>query len=145
MNIQNFQSIATHLLQKHYGLTLNDTEFSEQRSVQVILAHGQRPYEAINELAEERDLHRTDLEGPWGTPSKQQLTKADEDLALAKSLSVFEMGEEIVHCPTCGSRTNFGELGGQRQHHTCLNASCGAEFITEPVEDTEEEPEEDFA
>lgn len=44
---------------------------------------------------------------------------------------VYLIGEEVMTCPRCGSRTEFDELDHGRQRHTCLFSSCGYEFYAE--------------
>ncbi len=54
-------------------------------------------------------------------------------------------GEEMVHCPLCGSRTEFGELPRDSwQLHVCLK--CNHSFIAVPAgpEEDEVEPARDF-
>ncbi len=35
-----WQTLLTYLLQQHYGLTLNDTEFSDERVIEACLCRG---------------------------------------------------------------------------------------------------------
>jgi hypothetical protein len=51
-------------------------------------------------------------------------------------IPLFGSGEEITHCPSCGSRTDFLDRG-QKQLHWCLNKTCEAVFYTEPDEENE--------
>ena len=58
-------------------------------------------------------------------------------------LVMYGYGEDMVHCPLCGSRTDFGELPRDGwQVHVCL--SCNHSFIAVP-EDSEAEPARTFA
>ena len=50
-------------------------------------------------------------------------------------LVMYGYGEEMVHCPLCGSRTEFGELPRDGwQVHVCR---CNHSFIAVPDEETE--------
>lgn len=82
MNIQLFQKIAEQLLQKHYGLSINDTRLCEQDYLAVLVDGNCRPFEYINEHAKDCDLGRIDVEGGYGAPSKAMLTSNDEIAAL---------------------------------------------------------------
>lgn len=55
-----WQTLLTYLLQQHYGLTLNDTEFSDERVIEACLCRGVSLCEALNAFAEKYALVRTD-------------------------------------------------------------------------------------
>lgn len=55
-----WQTLLTYLLQQHYGLTLNDTEFSDGRVIEACLCRGISLCEALNAFAEKYALVRTD-------------------------------------------------------------------------------------
>lgn len=42
-----WQTLLTYLLQQHYGLTLNDTEFSDERVIEACLCRGMSLCEAL--------------------------------------------------------------------------------------------------
>ena len=53
---------------------------------------------------------------------------------LAESEGVVLLDEDPVTCPSCGARTEWDDLASgpnPRQLHTCLNAVCGRQFVTE--------------
>ena len=131
MNVKTFQAIATALLQKHFGLELGDTNLTEVNVVQALIEAGHRPFEVINETANDCDLTRIDVRGPWGIPQSVALVPADEMAVLNGIYKTFILGEEIPTCPDCGSRTDFDELSDKRQHHVCLNRACRNEFFGE--------------
>jgi hypothetical protein len=60
-------------------------------------------------------------------------------------LIVYGYGEEVVHCPLCGGRTEFGELPREGwQVHVCQK--CNHSFIAVPDEPEDEtDPERNFA
>lgn len=55
-----WQTLLTYLLKQHYSLTLNDTEFSDERVIQSCLCRGMSLREVLNAFAEKYALVRTD-------------------------------------------------------------------------------------
>ena len=53
-----WQMLLTRLLEQHYGLTLNDTPFSEERVIQEHIDAGITLADAINFLVEKYELVR---------------------------------------------------------------------------------------
>lgn len=78
MTPKEYQTIAGKLLEKHYGITLNDTGLQEEKTINRLIFNDVRPYEAVNFEADENDLNRIDKTGSFGTPSQDQLTINDE-------------------------------------------------------------------
>ena len=58
-----WQMLLTRLLEQHYGLTLNDTPFSEERVIQEHIDAGITLADAINFLVEKYELVRIDSRG----------------------------------------------------------------------------------
>ncbi|HCR4091618.1 TA system toxin CbtA family protein [Citrobacter freundii] len=58
-----WQMLLTRLLEQHYGLTLNDTPFSEERVIQEHIDAGITLADAINFLVEKYELVRIDHRG----------------------------------------------------------------------------------
>ncbi|XNM63966.1 TA system toxin CbtA family protein [Escherichia coli] len=58
-----WQMLLTRLLEQHYGLTLNDTPFSEERVIQEHIDAGITRADAINFLVEKYELVRIDRRG----------------------------------------------------------------------------------
>lgn len=138
MNVNLFQKIADVLLQSHFGIALNDTHLGSAIVVSSLLTNNIRPFDAVNEHAEECDLVRTDIRGPWGVPTLVLLQRKEEHVALRTVQPSHLYGEELVHCGLCVARTEFDELddiGPGVQHHRCLNPACGHEFMAEPEDD----------
>lgn len=63
MNVELFQRIADYMLKKHYGITLDDTYLHKKRIVAECINQGFRPYQVLNEHADESDIVRIDKEG----------------------------------------------------------------------------------
>lgn len=55
----------------------------------------------------------------------------DQHKAHHGALPVYIMSDQPERCAKCGVRTEFSELGGGRQVHTCLNSACRYRFILE--------------
>ena len=58
-----WQILLTRLLEQHYGLTLNDTPFSEERVIQEHIGTGISLADAVNFLVEKYELVRIDRKG----------------------------------------------------------------------------------
>lgn len=58
--VQVWQLLLTHLLNKHYGLTLNDTPFGDDRVIQAHINAGISLCDAINFIVERYELVRRD-------------------------------------------------------------------------------------
>ncbi|EML9471519.1 toxin CbtA [Klebsiella pneumoniae] len=58
--VQVWQLLLTHLLNKHYGLTLNDTPFGDDSVIQAHINAGISLCDAINFIVERYELVRRD-------------------------------------------------------------------------------------
>ncbi|ASY77740.1 TA system toxin CbtA family protein [Pectobacterium polaris] len=58
-----WQQLLTYLLEKHYGLTLNDTPFCEENVIQEHIDAGITQLNAVNFLVEKYELVRIDRNG----------------------------------------------------------------------------------
>ena len=72
-----WQTLLTYLLQQHYGLTLNDTEFSDERVIEACLCRGVSLCEALNTFAEKYALVRTDRRNNGITGPSHGITATD--------------------------------------------------------------------
>ena len=61
--VEIWQKMLTHLLAKHYGLTLNDTPFSEEKVIQEHIDAGITLANAVNFIVEKYELVRIDRKG----------------------------------------------------------------------------------
>ncbi|HEN4996615.1 TPA: hypothetical protein U6I48_002106 [Klebsiella aerogenes] len=61
--VEIWQLLLSHLLEQHYGLTLNDTPLSDECVIQDQIEAGISLCDAVNALVEEYDLVRTDRSG----------------------------------------------------------------------------------
>jgi cytoskeleton-binding toxin CbtA-like protein len=58
-----WQTLLTHLLNQHYGLTLNDTPFGNAGVIQKHIDAGVSLCDAVNSIVEKYALVRTDRQG----------------------------------------------------------------------------------
>ncbi|EPV9582123.1 TA system toxin CbtA family protein [Escherichia coli] len=66
-----WQTLLTRLLDQHYGLTLNDTPFADERVIEQHIEAGISLCDAVNFLVEKYALVRTDQPGfSAGAPSQ---------------------------------------------------------------------------
>ena len=66
-----WQTLLTQLLDQHYGLTLNDTPFADERVIEQHIEAGISLCDAVNFLVEKYALVRTDQPGfSAGVPSQ---------------------------------------------------------------------------
>jgi hypothetical protein len=155
MNTNMFKAIASNMLTKHYGISIDDTMLGTEDYVSSCIDQNRQVFEEINHIAYKHDLERiTKKSGPFGLSVFNHVDMEDQRHAMCEvATATFSHGDEIVTCPHCGSRTEFEELAVHSvsaaadlpvssQHHKCLNAECGFEFISE--EETEDEFDEDF-
>ncbi|WP_336285430.1 TA system toxin CbtA family protein [Citrobacter arsenatis] len=72
-----WQTLLTHLLDRHYGLTLNDTPFGNNNVIQEHIDAGISLCDAVNFIVEKYDLVRTDRNGFSAETSSPLLSSID--------------------------------------------------------------------
>ncbi|WP_439413187.1 TA system toxin CbtA family protein [Enterobacter ludwigii] len=72
-----WQRLLTYMLDHHYGLTLNDTPFGDVDAIQECIDAGDPLVDALNEMAEDNNLERTDNRGKSCLSVPSLLTPAD--------------------------------------------------------------------
>ncbi|MCD9264599.1 TA system toxin CbtA family protein [Citrobacter youngae] len=72
-----WQTLLTHLLDRHYGLTLNDTPFGNDGVIQEHIDAGISLCDAVNFIVEKYDLVRTDRNGFSAETSSPFLSSID--------------------------------------------------------------------
>ncbi len=73
-----WQTLLSRLLGQHYGLTLNDTPFADERVIEQHIEAGISLCDAVNFLVEKYVLVRTDQPGfSAGAPSSQLINSID--------------------------------------------------------------------
>lgn len=78
--IREYQKIAAFLLEKHFGLTLNDTNLHDDDVVMGLVGLNIPVYEAINHLVEKYQLDRID-QNAW-SPQSPLLTASNVMIAV---------------------------------------------------------------
>ncbi len=63
--VEIWQTLLTRLLDQHYGLTLNDTPFADERVIEQHIEAGISLCDAVNFLVEKYALVRTDQPGAY--------------------------------------------------------------------------------
>ena len=92
-----WQTLLTYLLQQHYGLTLNDTEFSDERMIEACLCRGMSLYEALNAFAEKYALVRTDRRNNSITEPSHGITEPSHGITAANILRARKATGLTVH------------------------------------------------
>lgn len=72
-----WQCLLSHLLDRHYGLTLNDTPFGNDGVIQEHIDAGISLCNAVNFIVEKYDLVRTDRRGFNAETQSTLLTRID--------------------------------------------------------------------
>lgn len=72
-----WQMLLARVLQQHYGLTLNDTPFSEERVIQEHIDAGITLTDAVNFLVDKYELVRIDRQGLNGHEPSPYLRAVD--------------------------------------------------------------------
>ncbi|MGC1026792.1 TA system toxin CbtA family protein [Pantoea agglomerans] len=75
--IAHWRTLLTYLLEKHFGLELNDTPFCSDSVIQQHIEAGVTLADAINFLVEKDDLVRIDTRGDTYPEQEIFLTAAD--------------------------------------------------------------------
>ncbi|WP_434470254.1 TA system toxin CbtA family protein [Klebsiella pneumoniae] len=72
-----WQRLLTYLLDRHYGLALNDMPFGDDGIIQECIDAGDPLLDALNEVVEDNELERTDNRGKSLLFSSSLLTSTD--------------------------------------------------------------------
>ncbi|WP_370550507.1 toxin [Edwardsiella tarda] len=75
--IEIWKKLLSHLLDRHYGLTFNDTPFSDETVIQEHIDAGITPANAVKFLVEKYELIRIDRKGFISQEQAQYLTVTD--------------------------------------------------------------------
>lgn len=99
--IREYQKIAAFLLEKHFGLTLNDTNLHDDAVVQELVELNVPVFEAINQLVEKYHLDRID-QNEW-SPRNPLLTASHFMVAV---LEAVPESVQLVRIDETGDRPN---------------------------------------
>lgn len=75
--VEIWQQLLSHLLDRHYGLTLNDTPFGNDGVIQEHIEAGISLCDAVNFIVEKYELVRTDCSGFSAETQSPLLTSID--------------------------------------------------------------------
>ncbi|EPN1316356.1 type IV toxin-antitoxin system cytoskeleton-binding toxin CbtA [Escherichia coli] len=75
--VEIWQTLLTRLLDQHYGLTLNDTPFADERVIEQHIEAGISLCDAVNFLVEKCALVRTDQPGFSACTRSQLINSID--------------------------------------------------------------------
>lgn len=75
--IQTWQTLLSYLLEQHYGLTLNDTPFSDQTIIHEHIDAGISLADAVNFMVDKYELVRIDRKGFSWQEQKPYLRAVD--------------------------------------------------------------------
>ncbi|HDS9505193.1 TPA: toxin CbtA [Klebsiella variicola] len=97
-----WQQLLSHLLDRHYGLTLNDTPFGHDGVIQEHIDAGISLCDAVNFIVEKYDLIRTDRRGFSAETQSPLLTSIDILRARKATGLMTRSGYKVVTGITTG-------------------------------------------
>ncbi|CAI1131397.1 Probable toxin YpjF [Serratia quinivorans] len=100
-----WQSLLAHLLAQHYGLTLNDTEFSDDTVIRKHIDAGISLADALNFIVEKFDLVRTDRMG----------FSCREQSPFVTAIDILRARRACGLMTRCGYRTITQTIQGMKQ------------------------------
>lgn len=86
-----WQRLLSHLLDRHYGMTLNDTPFGNDGVIQEHIDAGISLCDAVNFIVEKYDLVRTDRHG-FSTETQSPLITSIDILRARKAAGLMTRG-----------------------------------------------------
>ena len=100
--VEIWQRLLNHLLDRHYGLTLNDTPFGSDDVIQEHIDAGISLCDAVNFIVEKYDLVRTDRRG-FSTEEQSPLVSSIDILRARKATGLMtRSGYKVVTDITTG-------------------------------------------
>lgn len=118
--VEIWQTLLTRLLDQHYGLTLNDTPFADERVIEQHIEAGISLCDAVNFLVEKYALVRTDQPG-FSTCTRSQLINSIDILRARRATGLmtrnnYRMVNNITLGSIRGRNNETGPDAGSRQH-----------------------------
>ncbi|MFW7226984.1 MULTISPECIES: TA system toxin CbtA family protein [unclassified Serratia (in: enterobacteria)] len=100
--VEIWQRLLSHLLDRHYGLTLNDTPFGNDGVIEGHINSGISLYDAVNFIVEKYDLVRTDRHG-FSAEAQSPLISSIDILRARKATGLMtRSGYKVVTDITTG-------------------------------------------
>lgn len=107
--VKIWQMLLTHLLEHHYGLTLNDTPFGDDAVIQEHIDAGVSLADALNFIVEKYELVRTDRTGFSVLEQSPFINSIDILRARQASGLMKREGYQDVTAITCGQSRRQGQ------------------------------------
>lgn len=89
-----WQTLLTRLLEQHYGLTLNDTPFSDESVIQKHIDAGITLADAVNFLVEKYELVRIDRRG-FSWQEQSPYLRAVDILRARQATGLLRQGHNL--------------------------------------------------
>lgn len=106
--VEIWQTLLTHLLHQHYGLTLSDTPFGNDGVIQEHIDAGISLCDAVNFVVEKYDLVRTDRSG-FTIMEQSPLISSIDILRARRATGLMQRnGYQLVTRITCGKAYQQG-------------------------------------
>ena len=100
--VEIWQQLLTYLLEKHYGLSLNDTQFGDGNVIQQHIDAGISLADALNFLVEKSELVRIDRPG-FSIQHQSPFISAIDILRARKATGLMQRtGYKAVTCAISG-------------------------------------------
>lgn len=100
--VEVWQRLLSHLLERHYGLTLNDTPFGNDGVIQAHINAGISLCDAVNFIVEKYELVRTDRHG-FSAEAQSPLISSIDILRARKATGLMtRSGYKVVTNITTG-------------------------------------------
>jgi len=107
--VEIWQQLLSHLLDQHYGLTLNDTPFGNDGVIQEHIDAGISLCDAVNFIVEKYDLVRTDRRG-FSTETQSPLISSIDILRARRATGLMQRHSyKTVTTVTNGQRKPGGK------------------------------------
>ena len=100
--VEIWQTLLTYLLERHYGLSLNDTQFGDGKVIQQHINAGISLADALNFLVEKSELVRIDRPG-FSIQHQSPFISAIDILRARKATGLMQRtGYKAVTCAISG-------------------------------------------
>lgn len=120
MDVTQFQGITAALLEKHYGIGVQETTLGQRKVCESVLRAGVRPYEAVNAYVSDQGIFRTDIRGNYGLPSKEPLSRADEERAIELEASNESIKQNLGATEVREDQFAGSIIAGHEDHYDAL-------------------------
>ncbi|HFE2748583.1 toxin [Klebsiella pneumoniae] len=102
--VEVWQILLKHLLAQHYGLTLNDTPFSDESTIREHINAGISLSNAVNFIVEKYELVRTDRSGFTILEQSPFISSIDREICICSRCIT-------LHSPNPTTRASLSNAG----------------------------------